>query len=475
MKCFVSLLLHSRMAMGKLGSSKQAKRPLCRTTGTEPVTCQGCKRGQNTTVWHVRNESSRDNPPIERLDRQEEMRRVRDEIERQQEEKQQPRGDKVEDDSVSASVLDPDQERDLDPEDHDLESHDHDLEPKDTDPLREQYEDGERRPRGYDSDDECEESGGMRYTRRNKGKKYAPLRKDDSLEHGAAGKVPDGGGAGISANGQAGSDAGHVSNHTHNLQPRYSSEEIASDAEPQNQGWYVRQPAGDSDTDEETDRLLQKQYQRRDQYVAIPELDNEASKQIAQAQHRQSKAKEDDKVEEKSARSSQVAVRDPDHPEVLIEGVLFRARYLGSTQLVSEGQPSKPMRMMQAQEAVGRIKTLGVLHFGERFQAPEGESQPSTDVDLFVSTEKIMVLNTDLQEIMMDHTLRTISYIADIGDILVIMARRRILTSPDETLLRRRRQAKILCHVFESEETRFSAFILHIVLREEWNCWFRTH
>ena len=31
------------------------------------------------------------------------------------------------------------------------------------------------------------------------------------------------------------------------------------------------------------------------------------------------------------------------------------------------------------------------------FQAPEGENQPSTEVDLFVSTEKIMVLNTDLQ------------------------------------------------------------------------------
>jgi hypothetical protein len=40
----------------------------------------------------------------------------------------------------------------------------------------------------------------------------------------------------------------------------------------------------------------------------------------------------------------------------LIEGVLFRARYLGSTQLISEGQPSKAMRMMQAQEAIGRIK-----------------------------------------------------------------------------------------------------------------------
>ena len=54
-----------------------------------------------------------------------------------------------------------------------------------------------------------------------------------------------------------------------------------------------------------------------------------------------------------------VAIRDPDRPEVLIEGVLFRARYLGSTQLVSEGQPSKAMRMMQAQEAVGRIKVSG--------------------------------------------------------------------------------------------------------------------
>ena len=50
------------------------------------------------------------------------------------------------------------------------------------------------------------------------------------------------------------------------------------------------------------------------------------------------------------------SLRDPDNPEVLIEGVLFRARYLGSTQLISEGQPSKAMRMMQAQEAVGRIK-----------------------------------------------------------------------------------------------------------------------
>ncbi len=46
---------------------------------------------------------------------------------------------------------------------------------------------------------------------------------------------------------------------------------------------------------------------------------------------------------------------DPDN-QVLIQGVLFRARYLGSTQLVTDGNPTKLTRMLQAQEAVGRIK-----------------------------------------------------------------------------------------------------------------------
>ncbi|XP_030245721.1 uncharacterized protein LOC115564963 isoform X3 [Drosophila navojoa] len=164
--------------------------------------------------------------------------------------------------------------------------------------------------------------------------------------------------------------------------------------------------------------------------------------------------------------------------EVLIEGVLFRARYLGSTQLVCEGQPTKSTRMMQAEEAVSRIKAL----------APEGESQPSTEVDLFISTEKIMVLNTDLKEIMMDHALRTISYIADIGDLVVLMARRRFIpngggvvvdslstSSPGETIEgeslkensgsnkesgssnKHNRTPKMICHVFESDEAQFIA------------------
>ena len=44
-----------------------------------------------------------------------------------------------------------------------------------------------------------------------------------------------------------------------------------------------------------------------------------------------------------------------------------------------------------------------LLSFGTKLfvslQAPDGESQPSTEVDLFISTEKIMVLNTDLKVI----------------------------------------------------------------------------
>lgn len=43
---------------------------------------------------------------------------------------------------------------------------------------------------------------------------------------------------------------------------------------------------------------------------------------------------------------------------LLIEGVLFRANYLGSTQLMCDGQPTKISRMLQAEEAVSRIKVI---------------------------------------------------------------------------------------------------------------------
>ncbi|XP_043800907.1 uncharacterized protein LOC122719288 isoform X1 [Apis laboriosa] len=151
-----------------------------------------------------------------------------------------------------------------------------------------------------------------------------------------------------------------------------------------------------------------------------------------------------EKEEKKKSRNKEALLNDS---SVLIEGVLFRARYLGSTQLVCEGEPTKSTRMCQAEEAVSRIKAL----------APDGETQPSTEVDLFISTEKIMVLNTDLKEIMMDHALRTISYIADIGDVVVLMARRRFVPHEMEEAPKINRTPKMICHVFESEEARFIA------------------
>ncbi|CAF3509105.1 unnamed protein product [Rotaria sp. Silwood1] len=187
----------------------------------------------------------------------------------------------------------------------------------------------------------------------------------------------------------------------------------------------------DYDTDEETDKLLSVEHRINTKNQAIR-----------------------DAAVSKSSRVQEVTTRiiaDPENSSVLIEGVLFRCRYLGSTQLPAEGNPTKMSRMMQAQEAVERIK------------APYGESQPSVEVDLFISTEKIMVLNTDLEDILMDHSLRSISYIADIGDLVVLMAKRRYIqnenngTGNDDSNGTTTRRVvsinqKMICHVFESDE-----------------------
>ncbi|CAG0890214.1 unnamed protein product [Darwinula stevensoni] len=233
----------------------------------------------------------------------------------------------------------------------------------------------------------------------------------------------------------------------------------------------------DLDTDQETDRLLGQQRGEDagfddDKVLGIGKSRTPAVKQAnstgvasistsfinSNAKNRASKEKE--VPGKKKGKSKEGFLHDP---AVLIEGVLFRARYLGSTQLVCEGQPTKSTRMIQAEEAVSRIKVSIKIFKSENdwkvavffFQAPDGESQPSTEVDLFISTEKIMVLNTDLKEIMMDHALRSISYIADIGDLVVLMARRRITNFGGESGIAK--TPKMICHVFESEEAQFIA------------------
>ncbi|XP_073682128.1 amyloid-beta A4 precursor protein-binding family A member 3 [Garra rufa] len=142
-------------------------------------------------------------------------------------------------------------------------------------------------------------------------------------------------------------------------------------------------------------------------------------------------------------------VPGPCDPEDLLDGVIFGSKYLGSTQLQSEKNPSTNARMAQAQEAVDRIK------------APEGESQPMTEVDLFISTQRIKVLSADTQEAMMDHALQMISYIADIGNIVVLMARRkpanRKPADSTESSAAPPKKCWMICHVFSADDAQIIA------------------
>ncbi|XP_051976032.1 amyloid-beta A4 precursor protein-binding family A member 2-like [Xyrauchen texanus] len=146
-----------------------------------------------------------------------------------------------------------------------------------------------------------------------------------------------------------------------------------------------------------------------------------------------------------------VDIPGPCEPEDLINGIIFAANYLGSTQMLSDRNPSKSVRMKQAQEAVDSVKS------------EEGEAQSLTEVDLFISTKAIKVLNADTQETIMDNTLRTISYIADIGSVVVLMARRRLSNSSsldctDSDLnAESRKQYRMMCYVFESEDAQLIA------------------
>ncbi|XP_029286144.1 amyloid-beta A4 precursor protein-binding family A member 3 [Cottoperca gobio] len=163
--------------------------------------------------------------------------------------------------------------------------------------------------------------------------------------------------------------------------------------------------------------------------------------------------------EEAAAESEQSAdhpsykdVPGPCDPEDLLDGVIFGAKYLGSTQIKSEKNPSTNARMTQAQEAVDRIK------------APEGESQPMTEVDLFISTQRIKVLTADTQEAMMDHALQMISYIADIGKIVVLMARRKRkaqegdpASNSSSSAASGQKKCLMICHVFFSDDAQVIA------------------
>ncbi|KAK7126134.1 hypothetical protein R3I93_021497 [Phoxinus phoxinus] len=165
-----------------------------------------------------------------------------------------------------------------------------------------------------------------------------------------------------------------------------------------------------------------------------------------------------------------VDVPGPCDPEDLIDGIIFAANYLGSTQLLSERTPTKSARMQQAQEAMSRVRTAQTQAKIRHKQGTESGPPSSTEVDLFISTQRIKVLSAFTQDTMMDHPLRTISYIADIGNMVVLMARGKMIRSQSaqenldtaethHTNPARddQRQYKMICHVFESEDAQLIA------------------
>ncbi|GAA6221493.1 amyloid beta A4 precursor protein-binding family A member 2-like isoform X1 [Lates japonicus] len=158
------------------------------------------------------------------------------------------------------------------------------------------------------------------------------------------------------------------------------------------------------------------------------------------------------KTQEATSFPSFEDVPGPCEPEDLIDGIIFAANYLGCTQVLSDKNPSKSVRMSQAHEAVSRIKSQ------------DEDSQMMTEVDLFISTKAVKVLNADTQETMMDSALRTISYIADIGSIVVLMARRRMSQASSEDFSESpdsasegNSQYRMICYVFESEDAQLIA------------------
>ncbi|XP_069561994.1 amyloid-beta A4 precursor protein-binding family A member 1-like isoform X3 [Brachyistius frenatus] len=163
-----------------------------------------------------------------------------------------------------------------------------------------------------------------------------------------------------------------------------------------------------------------------------------------------------------------VDVPGPCDPEDLIDGIIFAATYLGCTHLLSERTPTKSARMQQAQEAMSRVRAAQ-KQAKNRKKSPDSEAPSTAEVDLFMSTQRIKVLNADTQESLMDLPLRTISYIADIGNMVVLMARGKMVRSrsaqdnlehtAEQTTMTHddRRLYRMICHVFESEDAQLIA------------------
>jgi len=180
---------------------------------------------------------------------------------------------------------------------------------------------------------------------------------------------------------------------------------------------------------------------------AVETAKQEAEKQL----QKQISIKQEQKRMEKEEQNEKLAHKRYTFKE-MDDGQVFLAEYLGSTQIIAPNRiVTEQDRQNQAQLAVKRVK------------APYDEKQPKIEVQLFISTQKFKVIDVDDDvievkddETMMMHPLHSISYIADIGDLLVVIAKRHS-TDPFEYDSRttfheyqEQKLQKFTCHVFQS-------------------------
>ncbi|XP_073541295.1 amyloid-beta A4 precursor protein-binding family A member 3-like isoform X3 [Phyllobates terribilis] len=144
---------------------------------------------------------------------------------------------------------------------------------------------------------------------------------------------------------------------------------------------------------------------------------------------------------------------DTGTPLARLEAISGKEQCTGALTLEEKESPSVSSGLSREDSSCSLAEQEPQLCQRHIQEAPDGESQPMTEVDVMVSTQHVKVLTTDIQEALMDHPLQTISYTADIDNILVIMARRKLPRSPDQ----QKRPQKMLCHVFQSVDAQLIA------------------
>lgn len=119
----------------------------------------------------------------------------------------------------------------------------------------------------------------------------------------------------------------------------------------------------------------------------------------------------------------------------IISGVSFKMKYLGSTPIASVKHQVEDIRAHQAQAAINTI-------------CEPSESRPSNPVIFTVSASKLLIYDGKMQQILMDHSIKFVSYIGDVGKFLVVMVRSPTPKEATKTTYR------VTCHVFESPHSK---------------------